>query len=100
MSTTDKEILINTEAMNSINTYTMELKEKLTTVLEDISKSNKQFVDSSAGKFSDAFGEKSVQFEKEIQTQIDKLNVINQFAKETLELQTELDEKIAATMIN
>ena len=99
MSTTDKEILINTEAMNAINAYTMELKEKLTTVLEGISESNKQFVCGSSGKFSAAFGEKSAHFEKEVQTHIDKLNVINQFAKVTLESQTELDEKIASTMI-
>jgi len=98
MSSSNKEILINTETMNLINTYTMELKQKLSSVLENISASNNQFVSSSQGKFSAAFGGKSMQFEKEMKEEIEKLNSISQFIKQTQSLNTELDQNIASNM--
>lgn len=98
MSVQDTEILINTEKIASINKSTKELKEKLLGILADMSANNKTFVSASIGEFSNSFAEDSKQFETGLQAYIDKLDGIDKYVSDTLELQTELDGKIASSM--
>ena len=51
------EILINTEAMNSVNKSVLSLKEKLTDILEEIKTQNNNFVSNSSGEFCNAFSQ-------------------------------------------
>lgn len=98
MSTGEKEILINEEALKRVNKCTMELKEKMSSVLEDISKNNKDFVSQSKGEFATAFESMSTNFGNDMLEQINKLNEINQYAEIALKENTELDKKIASIM--
>lgn len=58
------EILINTEAMNSVNKSVLSLKEKLTDILEEIKTQNNNFVSNSSGEFCNAFSQNAKMFEK------------------------------------
>lgn len=92
------QILINTEAMQRVAKYTMELKQKLEAITEERKEANCFFVSNSAGKFAQTFGKRSAAFEKRLQEQVEVLNQVELQASDTLKLQTELDDKIAQTM--
>ncbi len=98
MSTGEKEILINEEALKRVNKCTMELKQKMNSALEDVSKSNKDFISNSKGEFASTFEEITNSFESDMREQIDKLNEINSYAETVLESNMELDRQIAGIM--
>lgn len=95
---TNQEILINEEVLNSIKQYTLELKESLSSVFGDICNANKNFVQASEGKFAQAFMQESGRFERDMQEHIQSIDTIQHLALTTLEQQNRLDAKIAQKM--
>ena len=92
------EILINTEAMNSVNKSVLSLKEKLTDILEEIKTQNNNFVSNSSGEFCNAFSQNAKMFEQNLEQHISVLINVNDYAKKTLKEQQELDKEIASKM--
>lgn len=92
------EILINTEAMNSVNKSVLSLKEKLTDILEEIKTQNNNFVSNSSGEFCNAFSQNAKIFEQNLEQHISVLINVNDYAEKTLKEQQELDKEIASKM--
>ena len=92
------EILINTEAMNSVNKSVLNLKEKLTDILEEIKTQNNNFVSNSSGEFCNAFSQNAKMFEQNLEQHISVLINVNDYAEKTLKEQQELDKEIASKM--
>ena len=92
------EILINTEAMNSVNKSVLNLKEKLTDILEEIKTQNNNFVSNSSGEFCNAFSQNAKMFEQNLEQYISILMNVNDYAEKTLKEQQELDKEIASKM--
>ncbi len=92
------EILINTEAMNSVNKSVLNLKEKLTDILEEIKTQNNNFVSNSSGEFCNAFSQNTKMFEQNLEQHISILMNVNDYAEKTLKEQQELDKEIASKM--
>lgn len=92
------EILINTEAMNSVNKSVLNLKEKLTDILEEINTQNNNFVSNSSGEFCNAFFQNAKMFEQNLEQHISVLINVNDYAEKTLKEQQELDKEMASKM--
>jgi len=92
------EILINTEAMNSVNKSVLNLKEKLTDILEEIKTQNNNFVSNSSGEFCNAFSQNAKMFEQNLEQHISVLINVNDYAEKNLKEQQELDKEIAGKM--
>lgn len=92
------EILINTEAMNSVNKSVLSLKEKLTDILEEIKTQNNNFVSNSSGEFCNAFSQNAKMFEQNLEQHISVLINVNDYAEKTLKEQQELDKEMASKM--
>ena len=92
------EILINTEAMNSVNESVLNLKEKLTDILEEIKTQNNNFVSNSSGEFCNAFSQNAKMFEQNLEQHISVLINVNDYAEKTLKEQQELDKEMASKM--
>ena len=92
------EILINTEAMNSVNKSVLSLKEKLTDILEEIKTQNNNFVSNSSGEFCNAFSRNAKMFEQNLEQHISILMNVNDYAEKTLKEQQELDKEMASKM--
>lgn len=92
------EILINTEAMNSVNKSVLNLKEKLTDILEEIKTQNNNFVSNSSGEFCNAFSQNAKMFEQNLEQHISVLINVNDYAEKTLKEQQELDKEMASKM--
>lgn len=92
------EILINTEAMNSVNKSVLSLKEKLTDILEEIKTQNNNFVSNSSGEFCNAFSQNAKMFEQNLKQHISVLINVNDYAEKTLKEQQELDKEMASKM--
>ena len=92
------EILINTEAMNSVNKSVLNLKEKLTDILEEIKTQNNNFVSNSSGEFCNAFSQNAKIFEQNLEQHISVLINVNDYAEKTLKEQQELDKEMASKM--
>ena len=90
------EILINTEAMNSVNKSVLSLKEKLTDILEEIKTQNNNFVSNSSGEFCNAFSQNAKMFEQNLEQHISILMNVNDYAEKTLKEQQKLDKEIAS----
>ncbi|MFA5658877.1 MAG: hypothetical protein WC900_06295 [Oscillospiraceae bacterium] len=97
-ATNDAEIIINEEALALANKSTLELKARLSAILDKLSQSNKTFCTGSDGDFSAVFGEAAMSFENKMREYIAVLNEVDKFAGDTLSLQTEQDAQIAASM--
>ncbi len=92
------EILINKEVMNSVNKSILNLKEKLTDILEEIKTQNNNFVSNSSGEFCNAFSQNAKIFEQNLEQHISVLINVNDYAEKTLKEQQELDKEIASKM--
>lgn len=92
------EILINTEAMNSVNKSVLNLKEKLIDILEEIKTQNNNFVSNSSGDFCNAFSQNAKMFEQNLEQHISILMNVNDYAEKTLKEQQELDKEMASKM--
>lgn len=92
------EILINTEAMNSVNKSVLNLKEKLTDILEEIKTQNNNFVSNSSGEFCNAFSQNAKMFEQNLEQHISILMNVNDYAEKTLKEQQKRDKEIASKM--
>ncbi len=92
------EILINTEAMNSVNKSVLNLKEKLTDILEEIKTQNNNFVSNSSGEFCNAFSQNAKMFEQNLEQHISILMNVNDYAEKVLKDQQKLDKEIASKM--
>ena len=99
MNTKNDEIVINEEALSLVNKSTLELKAKLTAILDNMSQANKTFCADSSGDFADAFGEVAMNFEKKMSEYIATLNEVNKFAEDTFQLQTEQDAELASSLL-
>ena len=92
------EILINKEVMNSVNKSVLNLKEKLTDILEEIKTQNNNFVSNSSGEFCNAFSQNAKMFEQNLEQHISILMNVNDYAEKTLKEQQELDKEMASKM--
>ncbi len=97
-STRADNIVINTEALNNISIKTKMLSEKLEVIMNSLQETNNRLVSSSAGRFATTFQNQTAAFMMNLKGQIEALRHIELQATDTLNLNTEMDGKIASEM--